>query len=105
MSLWVCRPLLCSFVTESGVWLLDIHKPLNRPGWWKRKFISFQRPATRAKGNTCPGLSTLIVRGGKRFYRQREGATCINSTLSPDNHLQIGHQGSDLCHLDCFKYS
>ena len=43
--------------------------------------------------------------GGKNFYRQREGAPCRNSTVSPDNHLEIGHRWCDQHHLDCFKYS
>ena len=41
----------------------------------------------------------------KSFCRLREGATCRNSTVSSDSHLEIGHQWSDQCHLDCFKYS
>ena len=39
------------------------------------------------------------------FYRWREGATCRNSTVSSDSHLQTGPQWSDQHHLDCFKYS
>ena len=42
---------------------------------------------------------------GKRFYRQKEGATCRNRTVSSDSHLQIGHWWSDLHHLGCFRYS
>ena len=33
------------------------------------------------------------------FYRQREGATCRNSTVSSDSHLEIGHLWSDQHHL------
>ena len=42
---------------------------------------------------------------GKSFYRQREGATGRNSTVSSDRHLEIGHRWSDQRHLDCFKYN
>ena len=41
---------------------------------------------------------------GKRF-RQREGATWRNSTVSSDSHLAIGHGWLDQQHLDCFRYS
>lgn len=35
-------------VTEGGVWLLTTQKSiLWRQGWWKGKFVLFQRPATR----------------------------------------------------------
>ena len=37
----------------------------------------------------------------KSFYRQG-AAPCRNSPVSSDNHLEIGHQWSDQCHLDCF---
>ena len=40
--------LLCKIVDEGSVWgpLLTTQKPVNRPGWWKRKFALFQMPAT-----------------------------------------------------------
>ena len=43
--------------------------------------------------------------GGKSFYKQREGATGRNSTVSSDSHLEIGHQWSDRHLLDCFTVS
>ena len=33
------------------------------------------------------------------------GATCRNSKVISDSHLQTGHQWSDQCHLDCFRYN
>ena len=36
--------------------------------------------------------------------RGREETTCRNSTVSSDSHLETGHQWSDQCHFDCFKY-
>ena len=41
--------------------------------------------------------------GHMSFYRQREGATCRNHTVSSDSHLEIGHQWSNQSHLDCFS--
>jgi len=43
--------------------------------------------------------------GDKSFYRQREGATCGNSTVSSDSHLVTDDQWSDQLHLACFKHS
>ena len=42
--------------------------------------------------------------GGQELLQAEGGATCRNSTVSSDSHLEIG-QWSDQCHLDCFKYS
>ena len=47
----------------------------------------------------------LLTIRRQSFYRQREGATCRNSTVSSDSHLEIGHRWSDQGHLDCFRYS
>ena len=90
-----------------GVQMLPAQKPINRPDWWKGKFISavsnwagggwwtsVQRPAP------SPGPAL-----GKRFYSQMEGATCGNSTVSSDSHLQSGHRWCDQHHLACFTYS
>lgn len=33
-----------------GIWLLTAPKPINMPGWWKRKFASLQMLATRVGG-------------------------------------------------------
>ena len=44
-----------------------------------------------------------LLKGSLRGYRQREGATRRNSTVSSDSHLEIRHQWSDQCHLFCFN--
>ena len=59
------------------------------------------RAYTSPKANSPPHPQLV----GKSFYRLREEATCRNSTVSSDSHLEIGHQWSDQYHLDCFKYS
>ena len=46
------------------------------------------------------GRVDLLIIIGQSFYRQRKGATCRNSTVSSDSHLEIGHRWSDQCHLD-----
>ena len=99
--------------TENGVWLLPSQKPAKRPGWWERKLALFWIPATRAGGGYGGGdvclsrgqlPATYIKQVGKSFYRPREVATCKNSTVSSDSHLEIGHQWIDQHHLDRFKY-
>ena len=103
------------FVTESGVQLLIAQKTIKRQGWWKGKFALFWMPATYCeRGQTSVQRLTLSHRQpvGKNFYRQREGATCRNSTVSYDSHLEIGHWWSEIGHrwsdqhnLDCLRYS
>ena len=46
------------------------------------------------------GRMDLLTIIGQNFYRQRKGATCRNSTVSSDSHLEIGHRWSDQRHLD-----
>ena len=46
------------------------------------------------------GRMDLLTIIGQNFYRQRKGATCRNSTVSSDSHLEIGHRWSDQHHLD-----
>ena len=41
--------------------------------------------------------------GGMSFCREREGALYSDSTVSPDGHLEIGHQWSEQRHVDWFK--
>ena len=41
----------------------------------------------------------------QEFYRQTDGPTGKNNTVSSDSHLEIGHQCSDQCHFGEFKYS
>ena len=40
-----------------------------------------------------------------RAFIDGGGTTCRNSTVSSYGHLETGHQWSDHCLLDCFKYS
>ena len=98
-----------SNVTERcGVQLLTVQKSINRPGWWKGKFASFQMPATGRGGRTSVQRLTpfppppALTRRRWELYRLREGATCRNSTVSSDSHLQIGHWWSDKHHLGYF---
>ena len=49
--------------------------------------------------------SLLLQPVDKSFYRLREGATCKNSIVNSDGHLEVSLRWSDLCRLDCFKYS
>ena len=49
-----------------------------------------------------PSTSTSGARA--LIDRSDRGAMFRNSTVSFDSHLQIGHQWSDPCHLDCFLY-
>ena len=86
--------------TENGIRLLATQKPTKRPGWWERKLALFWIPATGVGGGYGGGdvclsrgqlLATYIQQVGKSFYRLREGATCRNSTVSSDSHLEIGH--------------
>ena len=48
------------------------------------------------------GRMDLLIIHGQSLYRQREGATCRNSTVNSDSHLETGHWWSDLHHLDGF---
>ena len=58
------------------------------------------------QGGRCLCKDGLLpVTAGKSFDRQREGATCGNSTVSSDNDPEIGHWWSDQSHFDCFKDS
>ena len=71
------------FVTESGVQLLIAQKTIKRQGWWKGKFTLFWMPVTGAMGE-----GRLLSKGqlppwqswGNRVYRQKNGATCRNSS-------------------------
>ena len=58
-------------------------KPINRLGWWKRKFALLQMLATEGDGRRTslqrPAHSTGN-QWGKSFYRLKKGATCRNSS-------------------------
>ena len=102
-----------SSVTERvcRVQLVATQKSINRLGWWKGKFALFQMPATGRVGwGGQMSVQRLMApkkpvgnQWGKSFYRQKEGATWRNSTVSSDSHLQIGHWWSDQSHLNCFR--
>ena len=95
-------------VTESGVRLLAAQKPIKKQGWWKGNFALFWMLATGEGGGLTPvqRLTPFSRQSGiKSIYRQREGVTCRNSTVSSESHLEIGHWWSNQCHLDGFKYN
>ena len=58
-------------------------------GEWEGWQTSVQRPTPPP-----PPLRIGNQRAGAFIARSGEGATCRNSTVSSDSHLQIGHQGS-----------
>ena len=94
----------CCIATKRvyGFWLLAAQKPINRPGWWKEKFALFQTPATDAGGgwqmfvqrSLPPQCPTHQQAEGWELLKTGvgEGATCRNSTVISNSHLQIGHQ-------------
>ena len=95
--------LIWSLLLNPGPLLASL-KPIKRPGWWKGKFALFWMLATLGEGRVeaCPKASSPISQSvGKKFYRWREGATCRNSTVSSDSHLEVGHPWSDQHHLGC----
>ena len=82
-----------SIVTESGDLAARRSKVNKEANCWKGKFALFQRLATGL------GEGRLLSKGrlphwqsvAKSFYTPREGATCRNSRVSSDSHLEIGH--------------
>ena len=78
---------------------LTAQKPLNRPGWWKRKFALFQMPATAGE---CRHLSrgwlspppphTLASSGARAFTDRRRGlnAETVQPALTVIFKLVIG---------------
>ena len=64
------------------------------------------KPTWEGSQDACPKVDLLYYQSvGKSFYKLREGVTWRNSTVNSDSNLEIGLQLSDLCHLECFKYS
>ena len=56
--------------------LLATQKPVNRPGWWERKFALFQMPATRegeGGGHLSKGQLPNPDRQGVRVFTDRVG--------------------------------
>ena len=86
---WTC--VFCTAGRFFTIWA-TMESPIKSQGWWKGKVALLQRPATRGLGRL---LSTSQLPHhwqsvGKSFYRQSEGATCKNSTVSSESHLGIG---------------
>ena len=79
--------LFSLLVTESRVWVLTARKPVKKQEWWKEKFAFFQttRVVVGEETHVCPKADSAYPQqsGDKSFYRQREGATGRNSTVSP----------------------
>ena len=46
-----------------------------------------------------------LLKGISRVYKWREGATCRNSTVRSDSHLEIGHWWPDQHPPDCVEDS
>ena len=96
-----------------GVQLLAAQKAINRPGWWKGKFVLFQVAATVGGGwqtsvqrPTPPHPAATDKREVRAFIDGfRGGGTCRNSTVISNSQLQIGHQWSVQHHLGCCAYS
>ena len=52
-----------------GVWALATQKPINSPGWWKRKFTLFRYWQLRwGKADICPTADSLTDNQGARAY-------------------------------------
>ena len=114
MSIEVFYPFWLSCLSscyQTQVWLLNAQKLLKKPGWWKETLLYFacQQARRQDGGGEGEHLSKSWLppplTGGKSFYRQKERVTCRNSMVSSDSHLEVGHQWSDQCQLDSFRYS
>ena len=55
--------------------------------------------------DACAKTDSPHYNRGQELLQTEGGPTCKNSTISSDNHLEIGHRWSDQHHLECFKYS
>ena len=112
----ISRRKIHILLLKECVWvlLLAAQEPINKPGWWKEKFVFLQMPAT-GWGDGVGHLSTPTRTGSQwvRAFMDRSvwggggggEATFRNSTVSSDSLLQIDHQWSDQCQLGCFRYS
>ena len=79
-------------VTESGVQLLASQKPVKRQVGGKESLLYFGCWQPVGRADSYPKADSPHWQSvGKSFYRQRVGATCRNSTVSSDSHLEIGH--------------
>ena len=97
-----------------GVWDLAAHHPkANKQARLVERKVRSISDAVTGMGGGWTSVQRLTPtqpptpgnQWGKSFYRQKKGATCRNSTVSSDSHLQTGHRQSDQCHLNCLKYN
>ena len=90
--------LVINTVTESRVWMLAVQKPTKRQAWWKGKFVElalFWIPAmgkeevrmSVQRSTPHPQPNNL----GQELLQTEKCATCTNSTVSSDSHLETGH--------------
>ena len=67
---WARKTCLCPYVTESGIWLLTVLKPImERQGWWKGKLALFWRSATRIGGWTAIQRPSPPDNQGQEFFK------------------------------------
>ena len=93
-------------VMESGVQLITAQKPMKKQVGGRKTLVYFRCRQPVGREDTCPKADSLpLTVGGRSFYRQKQRATCRNSTVSSDSHLKICHRWSNQRHPDCFKYS
>ena len=81
-------------VNESGVWLLATQKPKKEARLVERKvcFISdASNKAGRADSCLKANLTQPLTISGQELLCMEGGATCRNSTVSSDSHLESGH--------------
>ena len=98
-------------ITKSGVQLLTAQKANEEARLVERKvcFIldagSWWGEGGHLSKGKSPSLHPPLTSAGKNFYRQREGATYRNITVSSNRYLKVGHWWSDHCHHVWFRYS
>lgn len=74
-------------VSESGVWLLIARGQVGG----KFASLGILQPGNGVGEGGCLSKGQLppLTTSGHIFYRLREGATCRNSTVSSDIHLEL----------------
>ena len=88
--------------------LLPTQKPINKPSWWKEKFVYFRcQQLWGSMVDICPKANSPPTpdKQGMTAFINRIGVTSRNSTVIANSHFQIGHQWSDQHHLGCFRCS
>ena len=91
----------------NGEWiqLLAAQKPIGA-GLVERKVCFILGAGTWGReGGLLSSGRLPLTDSRQELFRWREAVTCRNSTVSSDSHLEVGHQQSDQCHQDCFRYS